>query len=119
MTLRASSGLRDFLENGGSLKQAFQGGRLKIYSGSQPSSADAAPTGTLLATITDNSGASTAEVRAVGTVTLSGTASGSVTALTVNGLSVIDAAVPFNTSFSQTASDLAAAINAANSVPKI
>jgi phage tail sheath gpL-like len=81
--------------------------------------AEAAPTGTLLATITDTSGAHTQEVLASGTVTLSGSA-GSVTAMTVNGLSVLAArAVPFNTSLTQTATDLAAAINSYPSVPKI
>lgn len=119
MTLRASSGLRNHLMNGGSFKQAFQGGKLKIYSGSQPSSADAAPTGTLLCTITDASGAHTQEVRASGTITLSGTTSGSITAVTVNGLSVLGETVAYNTSFTQTAADLAEAINEYNSVPKI
>jgi hypothetical protein len=119
MTLRLSSGLRNHLLNGGSMKQAFSGGKLKIYSGSQPSTADAAPTGTLLATITDASGSHTQEVRAQGTVTLSGTTSGSITACTVNSLSVLGETVPYNTSFTQTAADLAEAINEYPSVPKI
>jgi hypothetical protein len=118
MTLRLSAATRNYLENGGSFKSAFQGGKLKIYSGSQPATADAAPTGTLLATITDASGAHTQEVRATGTVLLSGS-SGSVSALTVNALAAIGAAVPFNTSLTQTAADLAAAVNDYNSVPKI
>jgi hypothetical protein len=57
-------------------------------------------------------------VLASGTVTLSGS-SGTITAMTVNALSVIAAAVPFNTSLTQTASDLAAAVNSYPSVPKI
>lgn len=42
---------------GGSLKDVFKDGVLKLYSGSQPSSPDAAVSGTLLATITVSSGA--------------------------------------------------------------
>lgn len=118
MTLRLSTRMRNFILNGGSFKQAFKGGKLKIYSGSQPASADAAPTGTLLATITDASGAHTQEVRASGTITLSGS-SGSVTAVTVNTLAVLGETVAFNTSLTQTAADLAEAINEFASVPKI
>lgn len=118
MTLRLSSGLRNHLMNGGSMKQAFSGGKLKIYSGSQPSTADAAPTGTLLATITDNSGAHTQEVRATGTITLSGS-SGSITAVTVNALTVLGETVAFDTDLSTTATNLAEAINEYHSVPKI
>ena len=118
MTLRLSSGLRNALLNGGSLKQALSGGKLKIYSGSQPATADAAPTGTLLATITAASGSHTPEVRSSGTITLTGTA-GSITAVTVNALSVLGETVPFNTDLSTTAADLAEAINEYPSVPKI
>lgn len=118
MTLRLSSGLRNHLLNGGSMKQAFSGGKLKIYSGSQPATADAAPTGTLLCTITDTNGTHTQEVRATGTITLSG-ASGSVTAVTVNGLTVLGETIAFTTDLATTAAALAEAINEYPSVPKI
>lgn len=118
MTLRLSTALRNHLMNGGSMKQAFSGGKLKIYSGSQPSTAEAAPTGTLLCTITDNSGAHTQEVRATGTIVLSG-ASGSITAVTVNGLTVLGETVAFDTDLATTATNLAEAINEYPSVPKI
>lgn len=42
---------------GGSLKDVFKDGVLKIYSGSQPSSPDSAVSGTLLVTVTLSSGA--------------------------------------------------------------
>jgi hypothetical protein len=116
MTLRLSTAARDYINGAGSVKSAFQNGQIQIYSGSQPASADAAPTGTLLATITANSGARTAEVLATGTVTLSGS-SGSVDTLTVGGVSIIDAAVSFNTDLATTAAALAAIINATMSVP--
>lgn len=118
MTLRLSAGLRNFILSGGSMKEAMTGGKLKIYSGSQPSTADAAPTGTLLATITDNSGAHTQEVRATGTITLSGS-SGSITAVTVNSLPVLGETINFDTDLATTAAALAEAINEYRSVPRI
>lgn len=116
MTLRLSSALRNLVNADASLKGALHNGQIDIYTGAQPATADAAPTGTLLATITSSSGARTAEVLATGTVTLAGS-SGSVTALTVNGISIIDGAVPFNTNLTQTALDLAAMINNSRSSP--
>lgn len=119
MTLRISSGARNFLLQHGSLKKAFQGGKILIYSGAQPSSADAAPTGTLLCVVTKSSGAHTAEVRATGTVTLATGAAGSVDTVTVNGVNILtNGAVPFNVSLTQTAADLAAAINLSESSPE-
>lgn len=118
MTLRISTGARNYALGGGSVKEALQGGQLMIYSGAQPASADAAPTGTLLATITAGSASHTNEVRATGTITLSGTTSGSVDTATIGSKSLIGAAVPYNTSLNQTATDLAAAINAYESEPK-
>lgn len=44
---------------GGSIKDIFKDGVLKIYSGSQPATADLAATGTLLVTVTLSSGAFT------------------------------------------------------------
>lgn len=115
MTVRYSSGLRSFLAKHGSMARAFHNAKIKLYTGGQPSSADAAPTGTLLCTITDNSSAHTAEVLSAGTVTLTGGASGSVDQISVNSVNLLDAAVAFNTSLTQTASDVADAINAAQS----
>lgn len=111
MTLRYSDAARNFLAGRGSYRDAFNNGRIEIYTGAQPASANAAVTGTLLCTITNASGARTAEVLATGNVTLTGGASGSINTLTVNGIDIIGSAVPFNTSLNQTASDLAAKIN--------
>jgi hypothetical protein len=118
MTLRLSAALRNYVENVGSLKNALSGGKIKIYTGSQPATAEAAPTGTLLATITDASGTHTQEVRATGTITLAGS-SGSVTAVTVNSLAVLGETVAFDTDLTTTAANLAEAINEYPSVPKI
>jgi hypothetical protein len=112
MTLRISSGLRNYLAKYGSLSQALTGGKLLVYSTSQPASADAAPAGTLLSVWTDNSGAHTAEVLSVGTVELTGGASGSVDTITVNSVDVLGGAVSFDTTLTITAAAVAAKINA-------
>ncbi len=111
MALKYSTAARNFLNANGSYKQAFQNGRIEIYSGAQPATADAAVTGVLLCTITNNSLARTAEVLSTGTLTLSTGASGSVNTLTVNSIEILGAAVPFNTSLTQTAADVATQIN--------
>jgi len=119
MALRLSTALANHVLQHGSLKNALQGGKIEVYSGTQPTTADAAVTGTLLCTFTASSGAHTAEVLATGSVTLTGGASGSVDTVTVNSVNVIPGgAVAFNTSLNQTASDLADAINTDQSSPE-
>jgi len=110
MTLRFSSALTDFLNEGGSMKQALANGKLHIYSGAQPSDADSAVAGTLLATITDAAGAHTSEVRSAGSATLAG-ASGSITSMTVNGVEILGSTVAFDTDLATTATAVATAIN--------
>lgn len=110
MALRYSSALRNFLNEGGAIKQALANGKLKIYSGTQPAAADDAPTGTLLATITLSSGAHTAEVQATGSFTISGT-SGSVDTVTVNSIDILGGAVTNTGTAAGTATAVAAAIN--------
>lgn len=107
MTLRHSTGSRNFLAADGSFKDMFQNGKIEIYSGAQPASADAAVTGTLLCTLTDASGARTAETLSTGSVTLNTGTAGSVDTLTVNGVDILGGAVAFNTSLNQTAADVA------------
>jgi len=111
MALKYSVGARAFVMGQGSFKSAFQNGKIEIYTGAQPATAEAAVTGTLLCTITAASAARTAEVVATGTVTLTGGASGSVNTLTVNSIEILGAAVVFNTSLTQTATDVATQIN--------
>jgi hypothetical protein len=64
LSVDAATGIKATLVclTGGSLKDIFKDGVLKIYSGSQPSDADAAYTGTLLLTVTVASGAFTSGV---------------------------------------------------------
>lgn len=54
MIVKASTGLRDYVLDTGSMKQALNGHVLKLYGGAIPADADAAATGTLLATVTVN-----------------------------------------------------------------
>lgn len=112
MALRLSTALRNFLLEGGSFEGAFTNGRMKIFTGAQPTLADDAEVGTLLVTITDASGAHTAEVQATGSVALTGGGAGSVNTLTVNGVEIMGSATNFNTSLTQTAADIATKINA-------
>jgi len=111
MALRFSTGLRNFINESGSVKQALNNGKLMIYSGAQPTSPNDAASGTLLATITKSSGALTEEVQASGTVTLDSGAAGSLDTLTVNSLEIMGSATAYNTSLSQTATDIATKIN--------
>jgi len=80
MALRLSTALRNALlglseGTDGCLKDLMQDGIIDIYSGSQPASADAAETGTLLVRITVASGAFTSGVATNG-IELGGAASG-------------------------------------------
>lgn len=59
MTIRLSTGLRTNLAGSTGFAATFANGVMEIYSGTQPATADAAVTGTLLGTVTLNSGAFT------------------------------------------------------------
>jgi hypothetical protein len=55
MTLKISTGLRNAMLGTGGFKETMDGGFLRFYTGTQPESADAAATGTLLVTFYSNS----------------------------------------------------------------
>lgn len=118
MVLRVSTGARNHINAKGSMKDTFQNGQIQVYTGAQPATADTAPSGTLLVTITSGSAARTAEVQATGTVTLSTGASGSVDAITVNSVAILDAPVSYITSLTATATAVALAINSSASNPE-
>jgi hypothetical protein len=101
------------LVRGFGVRELLRDGRIYVYSGSQPADSDVAPSGTLLATFTLAGGTYAAATRADVELTLAG-ASGSLDTVKVGGmtLNLLSAAVPFNTSLSQTAIDVAANINA-------
>jgi hypothetical protein len=111
MTFRLSTGLRNQLNKNGSIDRLFRGGRIEIYTGVQPSSPDAAVTGTLLCTITNNSGSLTPESAAVGTATFAGSA-GSVNTLTVNGVDLLQGnPQAFSSTLQNTINNIATQIN--------
>lgn len=117
MALRPSLALRNFMLQHGSMADALAGGKLQIYSGAQPASAEAAPSGTLLAEVTDASGALTNEVLASGSVTLDAGTDGSVDGITVDGVEVMSGSVAFVTDLAGTAAAVADNINDASSSP--
>jgi phage tail sheath gpL-like len=89
MSLKPSTGLRNFLANGGSFKKAFEDAILEIYNGTAPDSPDDAATGTKLCTITLNSGAVTHDTKStaqVDEIVLAGTwAEADTASIVVNG----------------------------------
>ena len=119
MALRLSVGLRNFLNEGGSLKRALSGGKLLLYTGTQPAAADDAVSGTLLNTYTVSSGAHTPEVLPTGGFTISAcTAADTITAVTLTPTSIatpialLDATVTLtNSDDTISAVQLVAAIN--------
>jgi hypothetical protein len=56
MTIKTSTGLRNKMLDTGSLKSRLALGFIKIYSGAEPATADAAVTGTLLCTVSVSGG---------------------------------------------------------------
>jgi hypothetical protein len=111
MTIRISTGLRNALAHGLGFGGALSRGSIEIYSGSQPATADAAVTGTLLGVVTASSLALTKETQASQTITVAGSA-GSINTVTVGTFNIIpDGAVPFRTDAATTAADLCDAIN--------
>lgn len=99
------------LASGTGFAAAFNRGSLNIYSGTQPATADAAITGTLLGVVTIGSAALTQETPATGTFTVTGGSTSILTA-TIGTVNIIpDGPVLYNASVGQTASDLCDAIN--------
>src|SRR3990167_1008157 len=94
MAIRASDGLRNHQLSGGSWRSAFAGGKLELWTGSQPASANTAPSGTKVLTYTDASGAHTVEVQPTGTALLAGTV-GTVTNLKVDGEDLMNGTATF------------------------
>lgn len=111
MALRLSTGLINKLADSYSLKDALAGFVIDVYSGTQPATPDTAASGTLLVTLTNNSGAYTAETAAAGTMTLTGGAAGSVNTVTVNSVDILGGAVSYSTDLTTTAAAVAAQIN--------
>lgn len=110
MTLRFSPALQNYIAEIGSWKGALDNGTIEIYTGSQPATADLAPTGTLLATITVDSAAKTDEVAATGVITYT-SSGGSVDTVSLLGLDILGGSVAYDTSLTVTAAAVALKIN--------
>lgn len=114
MTVRLSTGLRNALAQGLGFAGSLNQGYIRVFTGAQPASADAAETGTLLGIFTKSSGALTKETRATGTITITGVTGGTINSITVGGLNIIPdgtIAVEGGETTSTMATKLAAAIN--------
>ena len=113
MTIRLSTGLRNNIVGPKGVGATFANGVVEIRTGTQPSTADSAVTGTLLGTVTLSSGAWTAETRASATITLTGSA-GSVDTVNIGTTGPVNiiplGAVAFDTDLTTTAAALRDAI---------
>lgn len=108
MALRISKALQNWVNSGGSLRQALNGGMISFFTGPQPTDANGAVQGTPLCVFTNNGAARTAEVLAQGTVTFSGTvAAATCTGITVNSIQIMSGTV---TDASGVLADFAAAV---------
>jgi hypothetical protein len=110
MSLRYSTGLIQEVANSVSWRRALANGRLKLFTGVQPASADQAHTGTLLGTFTLNGLPYTGETKAKASILLGG-ASGSINTLLVAGVDILNGPVLFTTNLTTTAAAVVAAIN--------
>jgi len=104
--------------DGGSLKHFLNGAIMLLLDGTQPTDGDVTHACNTLNTITQASGAHTAETLSTGTVTLTGGASGSVDSITVDGINIMSGAVSYTASLTDTATAVAANINAFISSPR-
>lgn len=111
MGIRLSTGLRNNIVGSTGVAASFAGGVIDVYSGTQPATADAAATGTLLGRVSIASATYVAETPASATITVAG-ASGSINTLNVGTFNIIPlGAVAFITDAATTAQALCDAIN--------
>ena len=85
MSLKLSTGASKFIHATGSLKKCFTGGLVKVYSSPVPATADAAATGTLLYTLT-NDAATVKAKQKIRFTPVPGTAAISDWSVTLNGV---------------------------------
>lgn len=111
MALRVSTALRNAMTESLDLKHALSNCFLKVYTGGQPATANLSPSGTLLNTYTDASGAITREVLSQGSVTFSGSVGGTISAITVNSIEILGQTIVPITDVTTTAALVVSAIN--------
>lgn len=68
MALKLSNGLRNFLLSGGSFKEALDTGKIILYTGAGPASANDAATGTKIVEITNGGSGITLDTASGGTI---------------------------------------------------
>ena len=113
MAVRLGMKLRNDILDGSCLRNLLRGGIIHIYSGVQPASADSAESGTLLVKITDTKADYTGGTAATADIQLTGGSAGSIDTVVVgDGIPLIGSAVDYVTGLNETATALAAAINA-------
>lgn len=109
--IRLSTGLANNIVGPTGVAASFAAGVIDIYTGSQPATADAATTGTLLGRVSIASATYSAETPASQTVTVVGSA-GTINTLNVGTVNIIPlGAVAFVTDVATTAQALCDAIN--------
>lgn len=111
MSLTLSTGFANFIASGGSWSAALKNGIVNVYSGTQPTSANDASTGTLLCQFSTNGGTYVASTRAAAKLVIAG-GSGSIDTINVAGMSLLSSAVSYNGSLAQTMADVISNINA-------
>ena len=115
MSVQISTKLANLIASGQDVRSAIGNFKRLIYSGTKPTTADAAINGTLLATLTKDGAAATFETRPVWAITIAGAMGGTVTVKM--GGAPIHTPVTSATDATTTAAALAAAINATTIKP--
>lgn len=117
MAITLSTGVVNAIASGMGWGDVIKNSIIKVYSGTQPTSANDAATGTLLCQFsTGTDGAYTAEVPAAAKIAFSGS-DANVTALTIGGTSIISSTVTAVGTIAGTVAALAANINSTFSFP--
>jgi hypothetical protein len=113
-----STGFVDRLGQAGGYARSITNGVMKLYTGVPPATADAAATGTLLATLTSSGSAWTAETQAEWGFTVAYASAGTVATVKVGGIEILGTAVTYATGVNETAAAVAAMINNHSTAPQ-
>ena len=111
MTLRMSDALVNFLQIGGSFKEAMNDSKIDVYSGPQPASPNNPPTGVKLMEITLNGNSYGVSVARKDSITVSSHVSGDVYGVVIGGVTYNYTAQVTDTSNEMVAEGLAAVLN--------
>ena len=114
MAIRRSTALVNAMAQGYGMRELLKGGRLYLYSGSQPATADLTVSGTNLVLFTANGGTYTQPTRSFATVAIGGSATGTLATLKVGGMAfdLLSAPVSYTSSAAATCDLIVANINA-------